>query len=98
MTKVAAAITDRTRVIMPVHLGGAVADLDTIMAAAAARDIRAVEDACQSHLACPQNDRLCSQAVWFPQTTLLGPRQDMDHITQAIGRIQKHAGDIARLS
>lgn len=49
--KVAAAITDRTRVIMPVHLGGSVADMDTIMAAAAARDIPVVEDACQSHLA-----------------------------------------------
>ena len=33
--KVAAAITDRTKVVMPVHLGGAAADLDTILAAAA---------------------------------------------------------------
>ena len=35
--KIAAAITERTRVVMPVHLGGAVADLDTILAAAAPR-------------------------------------------------------------
>ncbi len=49
--KVAAAITDRTKVVMPVHLGGAVADLDTILAAAALRRVPVVEDACQAHLA-----------------------------------------------
>ena len=49
--KVAGAITDRTRAVMPVHLGGAAADLDTILPAAAARDIPVVEDACQAHLA-----------------------------------------------
>ena len=49
--KVAAAITDRTKVVMPVHLGGAVADLDTILAAAGARGVPVVEDACQAHLA-----------------------------------------------
>jgi dTDP-4-amino-4,6-dideoxygalactose transaminase len=49
--KIAGAITDRTRLIMPVHLGGSVADMDTIMATAAARGIDVLEDACQSHLA-----------------------------------------------
>jgi dTDP-4-amino-4,6-dideoxygalactose transaminase len=49
--KVAGAITDRTRVILPVHLGGAAADLDTILAAASAKGLPVVEDACQSHLA-----------------------------------------------
>ena len=49
--KVAAAITDRTKVVMPVHLGGAVADLDTILAAAARTRRAVVEDACQAHLA-----------------------------------------------
>ncbi len=49
--KVAAAITDRTRVVMPVHLGGAAADLDTILAAASTRGVSVVEDACQAHLA-----------------------------------------------
>jgi hypothetical protein len=29
---------------------------------------------------------------------LIGPRQDMDHIIEAVTRIQKHAGDIARQS
>ena len=46
----------------------------------------------------PQNDRLCEEAVWFTQTMLLGPRGDMDHIVEAVRKIQKHAGDIARQS
>ena len=49
--KVAAAITPQTKVVMPVHLGGAAADLDTILAAAAARGVPVLEDACQAHLA-----------------------------------------------
>jgi perosamine synthetase len=46
----------------------------------------------------PQNDRLCEQAVWLSQTMLLGPREDMDHIADAVRKIQTHAGDIARQS
>jgi perosamine synthetase len=46
----------------------------------------------------PQNDRLCEQAVWLTQTMLIGPRQDMDTIVDAVRKIQKHAGDIARQS
>ena len=48
--KVEAAITDRTKVIMPVHLGGAAADLDTILPVAQKRGIPVIEDACQAHL------------------------------------------------
>jgi len=48
--------------------------------------------------ACPTNDRLCSEAVWLTQNMLLGPRSDMDSIAAAIGRIQRHAGELARLS
>jgi dTDP-4-amino-4,6-dideoxygalactose transaminase len=44
-------MTDRTRVVMPVHLGGNAADLDVILPAAAARGVPVVEDACQAHLA-----------------------------------------------
>ena len=49
--RVEAAITERTRVILPVHLGGSAADLDAILAAAQARNIPVLEDACQAHLA-----------------------------------------------
>ncbi len=50
-SKIAAAINPRTRVIMPVHLGGSAADLDAIMEISKQRNIPVVEDACQSHLA-----------------------------------------------
>lgn len=49
--KLEAAITDRTRCIIPVHLGGASVDMDAVMGVAALRGIPIVEDACQSHLA-----------------------------------------------
>ena len=46
--------------------------------------------------ACPANDRLCTEAVWFTQTMLLGKRSDMDSIAGAIQKIQRHAGELAR--
>ena len=49
--KIDAAITERTVAIMPVHLGGAAADLDTILATARKHKLPVIEDACQSHLA-----------------------------------------------
>jgi len=48
--KIEAAITGRTRAIIPVHLGGAAADMDAILPLAAKHKIPVVEDACQSHL------------------------------------------------
>lgn len=50
-TKIEAAITDRTVAVIPVHLGGNSADLDTITAIGAKRKISIIEDACQAHLA-----------------------------------------------
>ena len=49
--KIGAAITDRTTALLPVHIGGNVADLDTILAVARPRKLPVVEDACQAHLA-----------------------------------------------
>jgi len=46
--------------------------------------------------ACPRNDQLCQEAVWFTQNMLLGPRTDMEQIAEAVRRIQKHAGEVAR--
>lgn len=40
----------------------------------------------------PVNDRLCTEAVWFTQNMLLGPRSDMDQIAEAIRKIRRHAG------
>jgi perosamine synthetase len=45
---------------------------------------------------CPANDKLSEEAAWFTQTTLLGSRTDMDQMAEAIRKIQKHAGDLAK--
>ncbi|MBW8034291.1 MAG: DegT/DnrJ/EryC1/StrS family aminotransferase [Planctomycetes bacterium] len=42
------AITDNTRAIMPVHLFGQMADMDSIMAIAGSHSLAVIEDACQS--------------------------------------------------
>ncbi|MEO5918222.1 MAG: DegT/DnrJ/EryC1/StrS aminotransferase family protein [Candidatus Limnocylindrales bacterium] len=47
--RIEAAITARTRAIMPVHLFGLVADMDMIGAIADRHGLAVVEDACQAH-------------------------------------------------
>jgi dTDP-4-amino-4,6-dideoxygalactose transaminase len=47
---------------------------------------------------CPENDRLCSEAVWLTQTMFLGPRRDMDDIAEAIRKVQTHAARLVRPS
>lgn len=45
---------------------------------------------------CPENDRLCEEAVWFTQNMLLGGRQDMDQIAEAVRKVQNNATLLAR--
>jgi dTDP-4-amino-4,6-dideoxygalactose transaminase len=45
---------------------------------------------------CPENDKLCQEALWFGNTMLLGPKQDMEQIADAIRKIQKHSTLLAR--
>lgn len=49
VTKIEAAITKRTRAIMPVHLYGQAADLDPILDIAARHNLVVIEDAAQAH-------------------------------------------------
>ena len=44
---------------------------------------------------CPENDKLCEEAVWFMQNMLLGPRSDMDEIAEAVRKIRAHAPALA---
>ena len=50
-SKIEAAITPRTAAILPVHIGGSPADMDTIAAIAAKHKLAVVEDACHAPLA-----------------------------------------------
>ncbi len=45
---------------------------------------------------CPENDKLCQEAVWFTQNMLLGTRPDMDQVAGAIRKIQRQASLLAR--
>ena len=48
-SQVEAAITDRTRAIIPVHIGGRPADMDAIMGIADRHGLKVIEDCCQAH-------------------------------------------------
>jgi perosamine synthetase len=48
----------------------------------------------RERIQCPVNEKLCEKAVWFTQTMLLGPREDMNQIVDAVRKIQKHASEL----
>lgn len=48
-SKIRAAITERTRAIIPVHLYGRPVDLDPILALAKEHGLKVIEDSCQAH-------------------------------------------------
>ncbi len=58
ITKIEAAITDKTKAIMPVHLYGQAADLDPIFEIAKRHNLLVIEDAAQAHGALYKNKRV----------------------------------------
>jgi len=47
-------------------------------------------DHCRAQIECPDNDRLCDEAVCLSQQLLLGSKQDIDDIANAIGKIYEN--------
>ncbi|MEP6594652.1 MAG: DegT/DnrJ/EryC1/StrS family aminotransferase [Ginsengibacter sp.] len=47
--------------------------------------------------ACPENDKLCQEAIWFYHPLLLAGKSAMNHIAEAISKIHKYAGDIKKI-
>jgi dTDP-4-amino-4,6-dideoxygalactose transaminase len=45
---------------------------------------------------CPENDRLCEEAVWIGQNVLLAERTDMDDIAAAIAKVHANAEKLAK--
>ena len=48
------------------------------------KEIKALEE----RNVCPENDKLCQEAVWFTQNMLLGSKGDMEQIAEAVRKVQ----------
>ena len=74
VNRVAAAITPRTKAIVPVHLFGLSADLDPLLHVAHAAGIPVIEDACQANrCSLPESVR---RQPWCHRLFLLLPQQE----------------------
>ncbi|MBE0534857.1 MAG: DegT/DnrJ/EryC1/StrS family aminotransferase [Phycisphaerae bacterium] len=49
----------------------------------------------REELVYPENDRLCTEAVWFTQNLLLGTKQDMDDIANAVTKVYENRDKLA---
>ena len=52
-------------------------------------------DHCRAQIECPDNDLLCSEAVCFGQRLLLGNKEDMDDIANAVEKIHENRAQLA---
>ena len=91
----AAAVTSRTRALLPVHLYGQPADMPAIMQIAARHQLAVVEDCCQAHLATcggrPVGSFGQAAAYSFYPTKNLGALGDGGAITYNDATLASHA-------
>ena len=91
---VAAAVTPRTKAILPVHLYGQSADMPAIMAVADRHSLLVVEDCCQAHLATcagrPVGSFGAAAAYSFYPTKNLGALGDGGAITTSDATVAAH--------
>src|SRR5204862_7588479 len=89
-----AAVTPRTKAIMPVHLYGQAADMPRLMEVAARHRLLVVEDCCQAHAATcdgrPVGSFGAAAAYSFYPTKNLGALGDGGAITTADREIAAH--------
>jgi perosamine synthetase len=52
-------------------------------------------DFCRQQNDCPDNEKLCQEAVWLYQNALLGTKADMDDIADAIEKVYENRGKLA---
>ena len=50
---------------------------------------------CRAQNECPDNDILCSEAVCLSQRLLLGSKEDMDDIANAIAKVYENRDQLA---
>lgn len=91
----AAAVTDRTAAILPVHLYGQPADMPAIMEVASRHNLAVVEDCCQAHLATcagkPVGSFGAAAAYSFYPTKNLGALGDGGALTVTDGQAAARA-------
>ena len=52
-------------------------------------------DHCRAQIECPDNDKLCSEAVCFSQRVLLGGKEDVEDIANAIEKVYENRKQLA---
>ena len=53
-------------------------------------------DFCREQNHCPDNEKLCREAVWLYQTALLGTKDDMNDIADATEKIYENRDKLAK--
>lgn len=104
-TLIEAAITDKTDVVLPVHLFGMPCNMSRIMEIAGEHKLLIVEDACQSHGASIGNRKVgtfgnAACFSFYPSKNMTTGEggmvtTDSDYIANAIRELRDHRGEIA---